>query len=143
MKKKLSLITILSIVVGLLVAFSIQHYVLPNLDAPSIDSQLMSFASEINKNCPFMVDSETRLDNTVAGNGKSIIYNYTLVNYSKEQVNLNLLNSNLKPKILNVIKTNPDMQYLRDNDISFEYYYKDKFGVYIISFKFGPMDYKS
>jgi len=33
---------------------------------PSIDKNLMEIASELNKTCPVMVDSLTRLDNTVA-----------------------------------------------------------------------------
>jgi hypothetical protein len=101
----------------------------------------MHFASEMNKNCPFMVDSETRLDNTIAGESKSILYNYTLINYGKDDIDLNYFDSNLKPVILNTIKNNPEMKILRDNDVTFVYNYNDKYGFRITTLKFSPKDY--
>src|SRR5690606_29232544 len=106
----------------------------------TIDSQLMKIANEINKNCPFMVDSETRADNvgTVA---KTIYYNFTLINYSDYEIDKVLFESNIKPTVLNGVKTNPEMKYLRDKRVTFVYNYRDKNGKHIISFKFTPQEY--
>ena len=89
-----------------------------------------------------MIDSETRLDNTIAGTGKSIIYNYTLINYYQDDIDLNSLESILEQQILNNIKTNPDMKYLRDNDVLFVYNYNDKSSYRITTIKISPNDYK-
>ena len=131
--------TFLGVGIGILVVALLQHFL---FSAPSIDSQIVKIANEINKNCPFMVDSQTRLDNTVAGTGKTIIYNYTLINYMKDDVDTDTFESNVKPRIINMIKTSPDMKYLRDNDVVFEYNYSDKTGIHIDQLKIYPSDYK-
>lgn len=108
----------------------------------SIDTQLMNIASEMNKGTPFMVDSETRLDNTVAGPNRSIYYNYTMINYGIDEIDLNFFESQLRPTILNGIKTSPDMKILREKKVTFIYSYKDKTGKHLISFKFTPKEYQ-
>ena len=142
MKNELNFKTMLGIGFGVIMAAILQQFIIPHFFSPSIDSQLMSWSSEINKNCPFMVDSETRLDNTLGGVGKSITYNYTLVNLTKDEIDIAYAESILKPQILNNIKTNPDMKLLRDNDVSFIYNYSDKSSVRITTIKFAPSDYK-
>ncbi|MFH0939535.1 MAG: hypothetical protein V1899_09690 [Planctomycetota bacterium] len=53
-------------IVSAIIASFIANFTISSLK-PEIDSELMKSVSEINKNCPFMVDKFTRLDNTVAG----------------------------------------------------------------------------
>ena len=89
-----------------------------------------------------MIDSGTRLDNTFAGFSKIIFYNYTLINYNKDEVDVNYFQSAMETTILNVIRTNPQMKYLRENGVTFIYNYKDKLGINITSLKFTPEDYK-
>lgn len=89
-----------------------------------------------------MVDSETRLDNAVPGEDKTIYYNYTLINYNKKDINVARLNSTMKPQILNNIKTNPAMKPLRDYGVTFIYNYKDKNSVHITTIKYSPDDYQ-
>ena len=142
MKQKLNLKTVIGMGVGILVAAILYQIVIPKLFAPSFDSQLMHIASEMNKNCPIMIDSETRLDNAIAGDGKTIYYSYTLVNYDKNDIDVDRFESIMKPQILNVIKTNPEMKSLRNNDVTFVYNYKDKSSIHITSIKYSPKDYK-
>lgn len=106
----------------------------------TIDSQLQKISNEINKKCPMMVDSETRLDNTGVV-GKSILYNYTFINYFTDELDVQFIETNLRETIRNQIKSNPDMKYLRDNRVTFVYNYKDKIGNHITSLKFTPEDY--
>ena len=108
---------------------------------PSFDKQLLAVASEFNKSCPIMVDSETRLDNTIGGPGKSFAYNYTLINYSKDELDMDYLESTLRPSILNNIKTNPDMAEFRKNKVEFKYVYKDKNGIFITNITIKPDEY--
>lgn len=106
------------------------------------DRALMEVASELNKTCPFMVDSETRLDNALALPNNVFQYNYTLVNISKESVNIEEARNSLEPSIVNVVKTNPDMKYFRDHKTTINYSYKDKTGVFILTITVKPEQYQ-
>ena len=111
-----------------------------NTSDENIQAQLLKMTNEINKRCPFMMDSETRLDKT--GTYRNSIYYYcTLINYSIGEVDVKYLIYKVKPALLNRIKTNPDMKFMRDNKVTFIYNYRDKSGIQIVSFKFTPQDY--
>jgi ribosomal protein L37E len=122
--------TYLGIAFGLLVMFAIQHFVF-NAGKPNIDQLLTKFASEINKSCPINIDAETRLDNAVALPNKTFLYNYTLVNIEKENVDTLQIKSSLVPKIVNFVKTSPQMKDIKAEKVTFIYYYKDKNSVYL------------
>ena len=49
---------------------------------------MMAAASELNKSCPMMVDQDTRLDNAIALPENVFQYNYTLVNLTKDELDL-------------------------------------------------------
>lgn len=97
-------------------------------------------SNEINKKCPFMADSDTRLDYTGAYR-KNFYYYYTLINYDIDEVDVKYLIYKVKPALLNGIKTSPDMKFLRKHKVTFIYNYRDKSGINIVSFKFTPQDY--
>jgi hypothetical protein len=109
---------------------------------PAFDKALMETASEINKSCPIMVDNETRLDNTIALPEKVFQYNYTLINIAKESVDTEEMKSYLEPNIQNFVKTNPDMQTMRENNTTLKYYYKDMNGLHLFTIEIKPEDYK-
>lgn len=108
----------------------------------SIDKALMKMASEINKSCPFMVDENIRADNVTVLVDNTIQYNYTLINYLKEEVDINQLKSNLSSHLLNGIKTNPSLKIFRDNKVTMVYAYRDKVGVFLFSLEYKYEDYK-
>lgn len=108
----------------------------------SIDKALMKMASEINKSCPFMVDENIRADNVTVLVDNTIQYNYTLINYLKEEVDINQLKSNLSSHLLNGIKTNPNLKIFRDNKVTMVYAYRDKVGVFLFSLEYKYEDYK-
>ncbi len=114
----------------------------PAPKALSLDKLLMQTASEINKNCPFMVDKNIRADNATALLDNTIQYNYTVINYMKEEVDINQLKSNISMHLLNGIKTNPNLKIFRDNKVTMIYEYKDKVGVFLFSLKYKYDDYK-
>ena len=107
----------------------------------NIDSELTKIASEINKNCPFNVDKDTRLDGVLALPNKTIQYNYTLTSYSKEEINIEEASEYIFKNSLENIKNNPDMKYLKDKDVNFTYSYKDKKKVYLFKVDVKPSDY--
>ncbi|WP_461637436.1 hypothetical protein [Labilibaculum euxinus] len=108
----------------------------------TFDKVLMEMAGELNKSCPIMVDNATRLDNAVALPDNVFQYNYTLIGMNKDSVNIEELKSYLKPTIINSVKTNPDMQGMRDNKVKVNYYYKDKSGVYLFTISVKPEQYE-
>ncbi|WP_320019299.1 hypothetical protein [Labilibaculum manganireducens] len=108
----------------------------------TFDKALMEMAGELNKSCPIMVDNATRLDNAVALPDNVFQYNYTLISMSKDSVNIEELKSYLEPTIINSVKTNPDMQGMRDNKVQMKYYYKDKWGVYLFTIAVKPEQYE-
>lgn len=99
-------------------------------------------SNEINKTCPKMIDKETRLDNSVALSNRTIQYNYTLLNLEKESIDVDYLEQNFKPILLNEVKTNPAIKKFRENKVTMSYYYKDKNGKFLFKLKFNPDSYK-
>jgi hypothetical protein len=129
----------IGMVIGI-IAFGLSYFAVQQIffKIPSIDKVMMQAASELNKTCPFMVDEYTRLDNAVALPGNIFQYNYTLVNITKEEVNLDTLKKYIEPGIINNVKTNPDLKIYRDNKTTMNYNYKDKNGVFVHKFSVTP-----
>ncbi len=93
--------TILGIAVGILAYFLLKQF----LFAPtSFDKQLMQVASELNKTCPIMVDSETQLDNTIALPDNIFQYNNTLINRSAEEIEIEEMEISLHELLVRNIK---------------------------------------
>lgn len=107
-----------------------------------LDEKLTIVASEINKQCPMMIDNETRLDNTVAMPDNVFQYNYTLVSADKESFDIESVKNYLEPTIVNIVKTNPDMQTMRDNKVTVRYCYKDKSGMHLFTISVSPEQYE-
>lgn len=116
---------------------------LGGVKSAAVQTTLKKVAEEVNKSCPMTVDSETRLDNTLFKPESTLQYNYTLVNYEKEELNADTLVNSMRPNILNLIKTNPDLESLRKLDVTFEYSYRDKKGASVCQIVITPEDYKT
>lgn len=89
-----------------------------------------------------MIDHDTRADNIMVLPGKTVRYNYTLVNLSYDEVNLDDFESTLKPWIVNTAKTSPDVANFRKNDVTMEYNYVDKNGTFVYKITVTPDMYK-
>ncbi|MFA5326574.1 MAG: zinc ribbon domain-containing protein [Prolixibacteraceae bacterium] len=126
------------------VSFGLSYFVVQQLffKAPAIDNVMMKVASEINKNCPVMVDAETRLDNAISLPKNIFQYNYTLLTLEKDKIDTTAIKTYLEPTITNTIKSSPDMKYMRDHKIIINYYYKDKEGNYLFSISVPPSKYE-
>ena len=89
-----------------------------------------------------MIDSLTRLDNTIGLPGKVLQYNYTLVTIDRSNGDTTRIKAFIEPRILNTIKTSLQMKYLREHETTFNYYYRDKNGMYYFSLSITPDKYK-
>ncbi len=136
--------TIVFTVIGLLIGYVGSQFLIDTIfKKPNIEEILVQAAQEMNKSCPIILDQDTRLDTTLGGPGKNFSYFYTLVNYSKEEINQDTLISYLKPNIINNVKTHPQMAIFRENDITMNYNYKDKDGVFLFIISVTPEEYKN
>ncbi len=144
-KQKLNVPVIFGVIFGILLVAGLKYVIFDkfgNSDSFKIDRSLMLTANELNKNCPIMVDSETRLDNVISLPGKIIQYNYCIINFVKSDIDTLQLKTALEPNITNLLKTNPQTKQLRDNDVIFNYLYKDKNNEYICQISVTPEEYK-
>ncbi|MCL1934350.1 MAG: hypothetical protein FWF53_11135 [Candidatus Azobacteroides sp.] len=108
----------------------------------AFDKPLLETTDRINRNLPVMIDSETRLDNMITLDKKTFQYNYTLVNMEKGKVDTIAMKNKLEPLIINGVKTSPDAEYQRKNEMTLVHYYKDKNGNYLFSVIVTPDKYK-
>jgi hypothetical protein len=138
-QKKPVMATVVGVLAFAITYFAVQHFF---FKPPTFDKMLMDAASELNKTCPFMVDEETRLDNAVALPGKVFQYNYTLIEYEIDEISVDTAQKYLVPSIINNVKSNPDLQTFRDNQVTLTFNYKDKNGVFIMKFSVTPEMYQ-
>lgn len=108
----------------------------------TFDSILVEAANELNKQCPFMVDKETILDNALPLPDNTVQYNYTLINSIKDSMDINSFIEYMGPLTINQVKTEPGLKIYRDNNCTMIYCYKDKNGIYIHKFYVVPENYK-
>lgn len=109
---------------------------------PGFDQAMMEIASDLNKSCPIMIDNATRFDNAVALPDKVFQYNYTIVSAVKDSINIEYLKNYIEPRILNTVKTQPEMKFLREHKTTFNYSYKDKDGVFLFMISVKPEQYE-
>jgi hypothetical protein len=141
--KKVDSKKLVGIIVGAISFFAAYFLVQQFLfKTPTLDKVMMNTASEINKSCPIMIDSDTRLDSTIALPSNVFQYNYTLVNMDNETVDMVALKDYLEPNIINHVRTNPDMKFQRDKKVTMNYYYKDKNGNHVFTISVTPKQYE-
>jgi len=111
-------------------------------DNSDLNSTLMKTASQINKKLPMMVDSETRLDSSV-GMNRAFRYNYTLVNFTAEELDPNELKELLEERLINSVCTTKEMEVFTKNDVSITYAYHGKNGKQVTTITVLPEQCKS
>ena len=93
----------------------------------SIETILLQMADEINAKLPQMIDAETRLD-SAAGINRKVRYNFTLVNYSAEEIKVPAFNKSMRPKLIKNVCAAKEMAIFLNNDIPVSYAYYGKQG---------------
>ena len=100
-------------------------------------AQLKAAADAVNQKAPMMVDNDTRLDGATSSNN-NLSYQYTLVNFTKEQLDPNAFASNLKPSLIQATCTT--MKIFYQNGVSVTFAYKDKNQQQISAVSIQPKD---
>lgn len=106
----------------------------------SADATLMAVASEMNAGLPMMVDGFTRWDSTAAAEPGRLIYRYTIMNLP-DGVEAASLKDELRRSSGANYRTNPEMSWYRDNNITLQYQYFDEAGEFIMDFEIDPSEF--
>lgn len=107
-----------------------------------VDSQLQKIAKESNAECPKMLDQWTRLDSCAAYPNKNYKYFHTVVNEGMI-LDKTKFEKNFKPVIVSIIKTNPGMRFMRENEVTLHYTYIDESGKNEMTIVVSPNEYKN
>lgn len=110
--------------------------------AGGFDSQLKKIAEESNKECPKMLDQWTRLDSCAAYPDKNYKYFHTIVS-GGAVLDKTKFEANFKPVIISIIRTNPGMKFLRENEVTLHYQYTDEAGGSQTVIVVTPEEYKN
>jgi hypothetical protein len=105
---------------------------------PAHHKMMTELAGEISQSCPRMVDAETRLDNALALPGNTLQYNYTLVHAERASFDTMTVKALAEPGIIEFVKTEPKMEYPREQNTTINYCYHDKNGVYLFTVSVTP-----
>lgn len=108
---------------------------------PTLDSTLVNTASELNKNLPMIIDSETSLDSITVLPNRTMRYNLTLINMAYEDYNVEEVITLVDEPLRNRIKTIPEAEFFRKNGVSLSYYYFDMNNKYFFEIKIPAGEY--
>lgn len=91
-------------------------------------------ARKINKAAPYMLDEETRVDGATAGPGGLLTYHYTLLRYSSNDLNAELINKYLYPGVKKPLCASSEMKSTLQYGGKFAFSYSGNDGIHIASF---------
>jgi hypothetical protein len=108
----------------------------------SPDKDVLKFVKEMNKTCPTMVDTETRLDKVSALAENSLQFDYTLIYRYRDSVAIGNLRQYMEPVILNKIKSSPSLSRYLNKNLTWIYSYNDRNGDFIFKITYTPEQFK-
>jgi hypothetical protein len=141
MTQKANWKTITLVIIGAIAFALISQFLLPKLIRPVGNVQLKEFAAAINADAPIMLTDDIRFDNVTLGNDNRIIYNYTLVNSTREETDTTYFKNQMRPTMSKQIRNSLEMLTLRELKTIFQYNYKDKNSNQVVTFVFKPDRY--
>lgn len=106
--------------------------------APSFDKDVRKFVKGMNKQCPEMVDPETRLDKVLVFEGDNLQFNYTLIHMLRDSIPIQGLKSYMQPVILEKIKNSGTLRKFLDKNMTWIYSYNDMKGEFIFKVTYTP-----
>jgi len=111
------------------------------VQAEAPDDLLAKTVAQLNKHTPLQLDEEVRLDG-VSGKEKVLTYEYTLINYAKGDLDIEILRSNIGPVVTDGACAEASMKPLFDSGVSVHYHYKGKAGESLMKIKVATADCK-
>lgn len=136
MKAILSLLK-LSIVIALFAALASCQAATDSI----VETKLKAEAAALNKVSPKDVTDGVRLD-SVSTKGKSMRFNYTMLEYAKGDLDVPVFYKNAKDGLLIEANTNKDMSFFKEHKIQVAYAYYFKGGEPLSTIIIKAEDYK-
>ena len=131
----------LGIVAGVLI-FMMSGWFWREQDQASFDQKLHEACLTINRQLPVMVDDDTRLDSMSSFPSRVLRYHYTLLASEEGELDPKALQNFLQPKIIQNIRTSPDMRLYKEEKVTFHYCYKDREGRLVLQLTIAPPMYE-
>ena len=97
-------------------------------NTPSIESQLLIGANNVNRKTPQMIDADTRIDGAVAGPGLSFTYLYTFPNIASTAVAQGAFDSKVAPNYRKSLCSSSEAQVFFANAVTVHYVYRGSDG---------------
>jgi len=111
-------------------------------DELSIERSMNKTANEINKTCPHLIDSVTRLDNVSAFPNRVLQYHYTILNIDTENIDTVSLQNEVKLKLKDRLRSDPKYKTSNQRLITMSMKYFDQAGKYLFTALITPSDVK-
>ena len=108
---------------------TVKNYEQGKADA-AIEEILTETSKKINSQLPIMVDQETRLDTTICY-GTQMYYKYTMVNYSKNDLDTEAFQNEMTTMLAKNQCNNENMVKMLRMGVTYYYNYFDKNGILI------------
>lgn len=113
------------IIIGIMAALFVMRVALPTLSGKmSIEEQIAKASDELNAKLPMTVDEETQLIHT-STEGRTFIYEYTLVNFTRDELDINHFKDFLDAQREQAC-ADPNFKDFFKHDVSIKHTYKDK-----------------
>ena len=106
-----------------------------------LDSVLIKMANKFNESLPMMINLDTRLDSTI-GINKQFRYNYTMVEYTTDELDVNYFRKKTQPKLINMVCTTAEMRGFVSNGVPVIYAYHTNDGEPLTIFTVDPSQCK-
>jgi hypothetical protein len=98
-----------------------------------LENLIIERSKDINRQCPIMVDSATRLDVTIAA-GDVLIYKYTLINTAVADMDTSYFHSEVERRTTESYCSMDNMRQMLNDGVKCRYLYFDINGTHVTSF---------
>ncbi|WP_156879205.1 hypothetical protein [Salinimicrobium xinjiangense] len=98
-------------------------------------------AEIMNRDCPFVIDENTRLDSVTAPGEDILQNNYTLLLEHRDNIDVEAFQNILKPEITTQLKAMPEAEDLRKTNTTLVYKYFDKDHSFVTDIVMLPGEY--
>lgn len=137
-KQKLAIVLVV-VALGILTYLIFDNFFSTNT---ALERKMQESAAMLTSESPLLIDNDTRLDSVVAIKDQKLKYYYTLVNYTRDQINLDTVTKYIRPQIIENVKRSPDLEVFRQNEVSFDYIYADRTGDHVLTIEITPAIYQ-
>lgn len=103
-------------------------------------AMIKAYAALVNQQCPMVLDQYSALDKCTVDADKTITFNY-IVDFSKLGITVQQLEERMKTMFILNIKTVSELKELRENNVIFQYRFKNIDKSDICTFTLSPEEY--